>query len=70
MGFNLAFKGLSIEACGICFATQTTRLTFRVGHVLGFVYNVTVRCVTDSLEEFSANVFKMELNRRGKLFIL
>jgi len=35
-----------IEGRGTYFATQPTRLTFRVGHVLGFVHYVRVSCVT------------------------
>ena len=60
----------SIEVCGIYFATQTARLTFRTGHVLGFVHCVRMSCVIDSFEEFSANLFKMELKRNGKVFVL
>lgn len=40
-------KEFSIEVCGIYFATQTARLTFMFGHVLGFVHYVRVRGVTD-----------------------
>jgi hypothetical protein len=60
----------SIEVCGIYFATQTARLTFRDGHVLGFVHYVGVRCVTDSFKEVSADIFEMELNRKRKVSML
>jgi len=48
----------SIEASGIYFATQPARLTFRVGHVLGFVHYVRVSCVT-VLRNVSINIFKI-----------